>query len=293
MKRILKTLPFLAVTLLVSGARAAFDYSVSFDSGIYDPNFSLVAYTNWQPITVGTDLGAVGTNGQFKFYKNLGIRNGAIYSFSTFFVTGDFELTVAADRTDLATGKAGLVGSFAPVSAGAWFDCYFAWMSQITAVLVFPGVTVPPTHVVNNSAVHATLRCRRVGTTLFAEYNYGAGYVGICTNSNPAFVRPARVGLFLLQDNDHTEANYAVFDNLSVHADGVLCPLSIQQSAGNAVLKWPDDGNMSVLEATTVLSPVPTWAPVTNTTSVNGWYSTLPLSPAESARFFRLRYPAY
>jgi hypothetical protein len=117
--------------------------------------------------------------------------------------------------------------------------------------------------------------------------------VGLITNSNPAVTAPVQISLFLLEEDGSTATNHVVFDNLSVHADEVLSPLSLHGSTGNSTLDWPDGGFPCVLEATPVLGPSASWAQVTNAPTLNGWYDTLTLTPTESTRFFRLHWQSY
>jgi hypothetical protein len=229
----------------------------------------------------------VGIGGTIQLY-NISNRLAEVDYRSKLFLTGNFEATVSFDRSALGSCGGELVVWFAhhePSTTG-WLTCYCGLGPSEASSLWFQGIPNFPTLTYPTTATTGVFRIRRLGTTLYADANVDNGYVGIRTSTDPAFVAPVRVGLLLAQQGYGPPPNYMVFDNLSVHDDGVLCPLAIERGVNSTMLKWPG----STLESTPSLSPE-SWATVTNAPSVNGWYNTLTVNPPEPARFFRLCYP--
>jgi len=269
------------VTMFGSG----FNYNASFNTGIFDPNFILQGTTNWVWIPGGNGVGGVGTNGTLELYNTLPAHAGAAY-ISKFLLTGDFEVSVNFDRSSLWSCAAGIMVYFAPNGSTTWVDCYCNEMGKISCSGLAPSASY------STGASTGILRIRRIGTTLFADCNVGNGYVGIRTNTAPDLDAPVQVGLVLIQDgSDGPNQNHIFFDNLSVHADGLLSPCpEMQRGTDTATVKWPSAVG-SVIETTPVLGPLSVWTPLTNTPIVNAWHKTVTLSHTNSAQFFRINAP--
>lgn len=273
--------------VILFGSPPGFDYYQSFDTGISDPNFTLYGYTNSVYCPPYPGIGGVGTNGRLLLYNtNTSSLTVSVVYLSKFLLTGDFETTVKFDESSLGWCAAGLIVYFAPN--------YIGWLSSCTdgtramSSFSFPNMWFP-TLVGPNTGTVGLFRIRRVGTTLYADADVGNGYVGIRTSTDPAFGAPVQVALFLTE-NVTCGPNYMLFDDLSVHADGILAPrLEIQGGTNGLLVKSP--AAVATLEATPVLTPVPIWTAVTNVSVVNGWYNTVTITPAEPVRFFRLNWP--
>lgn len=273
--------------VILFGSPPGFDYYQSFDTGISDPNFTLYGYTNYVYCPPGLGIGGVGTNGHLLLYNtNTSSLIVQVFYCSKFLLTGDFEATVSFDESSLGWCAAGLIVYFAP-NANGWLNSNTDG-TKAHSSFSFPGMSFP-TLVGPTTGTVGVFRIRRVGTTLYADADVGNGYVGIRTNTHSAFVAPVQVALFLTENVTHGP-NYILFDDLSVHAGGLLPPrLEIQRGMNGPIVKWP--AAAATLEATPGLAPAPAWAAVTNVSVVNGWYNTVTLTPAEPARFFRLNWP--
>jgi hypothetical protein len=65
--------------------------------------------------------------------------------------------------------------------------------------------------------------------------------------------------------------------------------LCIRPSCGQTILSWPLEASNFLVEASSTLSPSPSWMPLTNAMGTSGNCCVLTNSLETGARFFRLR----
>jgi hypothetical protein len=200
------------VGLLVFGflpmAQATLLLNENFNSGVLDPRLSV--YTS--PGFSFTESGGVGN-----VTKAAGIGNGIAYVGTNFQVFGDFTASVEVKRTGLST--IGEMGLTTPNTT----DVFFVDNNQINSnIFVSPGFG---TRSVQNSSSSVLFQIRRLGNTIFQEYNDGTGFKLLHSASAGNSLGPTYLGFFLLQEYGDTGAHSGSFDNFRISDSGAAVPL--------------------------------------------------------------------
>jgi hypothetical protein len=219
-------------------------------------------YDGLQPTTLSPDLSVSATAGfglelngsGALFAKPAGTGNGFEFLTTCFAATGDFTVTVQADRTNLGDAQLGL-GSYsfesgypaaqmaaqnpAQYSSG-WADAFFLGSSDV-ASNIWNGGSMP-SETVGDGAQSALLRLRRIGDTLYGDYSTddGLSFTLVNTLSSPSLDGPATFSLFLQQPFGSTDSNQGLFQDLSITADGFVAlptpePSSVALLAAGAI----------------------------------------------------------
>lgn len=198
--------------------------------------------------------------------KQAGTGNGSSYAKTTFDIRGDFTVTVQAVRTSLGSdGEIGLTVN--PTNGGDGADVFFFGSGQINANLHISPLWSG--NVVANSASSALLRIRRIGATLFLEYDSGAGFQTLHSGTHTNLAAPLTVGVFLMEEYGSTLGRSGWFDNLVITAEQ-LVPQPFSRFAATikiiqpvtALISWPSNTNsMYQVERTSVLT-TNIWTPL-------------------------------
>lgn len=210
-----------AFALLVGLAHPAATVTLTenFDDGVLDP--SLVLAEN-------PGFSASLTGGQLVVEKAEGTGNGNVRLSTVFQVTGDFEVTVWADRIDLSGPAA--MGSAVGDGLGGFADPYFNGSEQIIGNLFFPSPPGFGQQVVFDSSSPAIFRVHRSGMTMTLEYDVGGGFQVLRSATDPILTNPMRVSVFLLQEAGSTAAHVGRFDDLVITADAFVFPTTTTTS---------------------------------------------------------------
>lgn len=158
------------------------------------------------------------TGGEAIVDKADGTGDGQLSFNADFAVVGDFTATVFATRVVLTgNGEAGIS------IVGSADDIFFLGDPQINA-----NIFGPPSfgsQITANSTSQVTFRIRRVGQTLFEEFDAGSGFQTLHSATHANFAVPFRLGLFLIQEFGSTNAHSVKFDNFTITADAFsFCP---------------------------------------------------------------------
>ena len=193
---------------------AQFAYLVDFDGSTLDSRL-----TNF---VAGAAYSFILGNGRIEFRKadGAGPGSGGGFVFSTFRLTGDFSVSVGAHRGP-GKASAGLVVATPIDSAPIGYvqEIFFVGQTEIRADRGEDLDTVTRTE----ASSQVTFRTRRVGASVFSEYDTGSGYQTILTTSGAGSGAAVRVNLFLIQEGFDSYTDYASvgFDDLRIEADGV------------------------------------------------------------------------
>jgi hypothetical protein len=71
----------------------------------------------------------------------------------------------------------------------------------------------------SNSSLVAEFRIRRVGNTIFEEFDTGGGFVTLHSATGASLGSPAQIEIFLIEEFGVAGPHQAVFDNLQITAD--------------------------------------------------------------------------
>ncbi len=124
-------------------------------------------------------------------------------------------------------------------------DIFFSGTDSLHAnIFVSPGYGF---QILGATETDATLRIRRVGATIFEDYDFGAGFQTLHSATGASLAGPALISLFLLQEAGTSSAHQANFDNLTVTADSFLKAvpeptsrvLAVFAAIALCVCRWP------------------------------------------------------
>jgi hypothetical protein len=128
-----------------------------------------------------------------------------------FRVVGDFEISVTATRTALgANGDMGLGADYN--DSGDQAAIWFVGGDRIYSSIIGLGGTT------YSSASAVTFRLRRVGTTVYAEYNVN-GWLTAASRTDPSLAGPVRPNVFFFQDYGESSYMRGNIDDLVITAD--------------------------------------------------------------------------
>jgi hypothetical protein len=200
---------FAAIAIAVAPATAEVILYNANLSGVLDPGLVAVlspGYALSFPVTDWATLTSDGTG--YGFARLV----------TNFDVTGDFTAVTVGDRVTLSSAIAGLaLYTSPPPSTWAMLsDSCFSGMAGVYS-FVFPFTSGGMSETRNQ----LWFQIRRVGSTVYNEYNYGpvydpATFTTLSWYNDSSLAGPVRVGLFLGQGSGDLAAKEARFDNLVI-----------------------------------------------------------------------------
>ena len=213
--------------ILISGQPAvavAATFVENFNDGVLDPSLNL----HTDP---GFSLAL--SAGKALVSKSSGVGNGDLSIITDFTILGDFVTTVKADRLNLTGGPAEM--GLRTHHALGFTDVFLIDSNGINAnIAVNPGFGF---QTLTNSSSPVTLRIRRVGNSIFEEYDTGSGFQTLHTATHANLAGPVTIDLFLLQEYGSTAAHSGTFDDFTITADQIVPePSSLVLLAGGCWL---------------------------------------------------------
>jgi hypothetical protein len=127
---------------------------------------------------------------------------------SSFLLTGDFTVSIQADRSSLQSAQAGLGLSFGS-------DVFYVGTQKINANIgPYPaawGFSAP-----DSTSQLVTFKLVRTGDTISAYYDPGTGDILLGSNTDSALAGDTRANFFLIQAAGGTGPESAAFDNFTL-----------------------------------------------------------------------------
>lgn len=195
---------------------ADFVYTVDFNG----PNLDSRLFVENSP-----QYGARLAGTQLELFKEegAGAGSGIVNVYSSFFLTGDYSVTLRAHR---GLGKAS-AGLGMQSLTGHYQAMYLTGQSHLWASRCHPEAGCDSRGTVDAMATNVVLRIRREGARITSEYDAGDGFVTLLDSDLAGFDAPMRLKLFLLQEEPgaypppYTDAATALYDDLRFESQGV------------------------------------------------------------------------
>ncbi|HAB15277.1 MAG TPA: hypothetical protein PLX89_16505 [Verrucomicrobiota bacterium] len=206
--------------LLAATVRADFVYNVDFNGTNLDSRLYVVD----SPPQFGATL----TGTQLQLWKEEGADafSGAVNIYSTFYLTGDFSISIRGFR---GPGLASTGLSIQSTTTEHWQAMYMTGPEHFWAAYCHPTSGCDSRGVIYLDATNVVFRIRREGLVVRSEYDLGdgEGFTTLIQTELSGFDLPMRLKLFLVQEQPgaypppYTVAASGLFDNLLFQSEGV------------------------------------------------------------------------
>ncbi|HAB17988.1 MAG TPA: hypothetical protein PLX89_05550 [Verrucomicrobiota bacterium] len=202
--------------LIVWHTRADFVYTVDFNGTNLDSRL----YIETPP-----QYGARLTGAQLELFKDEGAGpgSGTANVYSSFYVTGDFRISIRGFR---GRGKASTGLSIQSTTTEHWQAMYMTGPAHLWAAYCHPSGCDSRGYV-DDQITNVVFRIRREGLTVTSEFDAGEGFTTLMQTELDGFDLPMRLKLFMMQQDPgaypppYTDAASALFDDLRFESQGV------------------------------------------------------------------------
>jgi hypothetical protein len=202
-----KHLLTLASALAAMPASAA-TFTETFDGPTLSPALST-------ELTAGYSFGLSGGRGVIS--KSAPVGSGFANITTKFSLVGDFSTTVTADRSNNGSASSGL----ATGHAEGFTDVYFFGANNVVANMFVPSPPGFGQTILNDSDPLVDFRIRRVGNTMFEEYDadQDGSFVIVRQASSDLLLGDVKISFFMGQEAANQGAASMAYDNLIITAD--------------------------------------------------------------------------
>lgn len=281
-KHVMRTSQIVYSLLLLAPISAfSFETSYSFNAPLLPENLTVVRE--------GDHYSARLVEGALQLEKkaeNLS-REPQIRVETSFHITGDFTATVTVKRI------AGIAstGLMAYQENGAQQNVYFIGGRVIYASWKGPGNNWLSQGGLPSSEV-MLFRLRRVGSTLYSEFDTGGGFATLGSQTSANFSAPMKIGLFMVQEEYSTDEAKVQYDDLTIVSEGIenYTPAIPSIDVAPAIeIKWPSEvGKKYQVQWTDTLAPE-NWNDLGEALDGTGSVMNYFDSVVGSGRFYRIQ----
>lgn len=154
----------------------------------------------------------------------MGAGTGVVNVYSSFYVTGDFSISI---RTFLGSGTVSSGLAIQSLTTQHYQAMYRTGPFNFWAARCHPEAGCDSRGAVDEQSTNVVLRIRREGTVVTSEFDAGAGFVPLMQSDLEGFDSPMRLKLFLIQEEPgaypppYTDAGSATYDDLRFESQSV------------------------------------------------------------------------